>query len=175
MTVGDVSTPMTFRSADGRFSVELRYAAAGEMTRHCRASPVWETGGLLVVFYSEDRSLAVVERATGPPADSRRAFATFFRGVRGLQDLLDRLWGRPERLYYLGEWHYHPLPFPMPSASDVAQMGRIAADERYACPEPVLVIVSGPAASGCQFSVTVHPRGRRPIALPQTSADRTTT
>jgi hypothetical protein len=127
------------------------------MRRFCLASRDAETGGILIGRYSDDRSMAFVEQVTGPPPDSRRAFATFFRGVKGLQELLDRLWAKPDKRYYLGEWHYHLSPILTPSRDDVMQMGRIASSNSYACPEPILVIVTGPSTPRCLLSVTIHP------------------
>jgi hypothetical protein len=64
----------------------------------------------------------------------------FFRGVAGLQKLLDRLW-RSDESHYLGEWHYHPASDTTPSNQDLRQLRAIASDPSYCCPEPILLIV----------------------------------
>lgn len=81
--------------------------------------------------------------ASPPPPDSKSGTTWFARGVCGLQRWLDSLWHGPSRAYYLGEWHLHPGGAPTPSGTDLEQMTAIANNPRYACPEPILVILGG--------------------------------
>jgi hypothetical protein len=90
--------------------------------------------------YSEHYNNAIVTAVTGAPTDSKFGRDWFYRGVRGLQDFLERLW-HGKRCYYVGEWHFHPEDEPNPSRIDVNQMMRIARSCTYHCPEPILVIV----------------------------------
>lgn len=167
--VADPEKTTMFRSADGRFGVLLKAHVIKEVVRHCRASREAETGGILVGHYSEDQAIAVVEQVTGPPPDSQRCFAAFLRGIKGLQEMLNLLWIKPEKRYYLGEWHYHPLPVLAPSDVDVEQMAKIAASEKYACPEPILLIIAGLKSTECRFSISVHPHNATMIALAVTA------
>lgn len=43
--------------------------------------------------------------------------------------------------HYLGEWHLHPKSNPTPSATDIAQMKKIAQDKNFNCKEPILMIL----------------------------------
>jgi len=169
MTVTDSKRPLHFQSADGRFGLSFLEDAVEELLKYCREAEDVETGGIIIGRYSEDRATAVADRVTGPPPDSKHFFAQFLRGVQGLQELLNCVWSKRERQFYLGEWHYHPLPNPVPSADDIAQMREIANSKKYACPEPLLLIVAGPPAQGWLFSVTVHPRQRQMLFLKETS------
>ena len=141
MTVTDSKRPLHFQSADGRFGLSFLEDAVEELLKYCREAEDVETGGIIVGRYSEDRVTAVADRVTGPPPDSKHFFAQFLRGVQGLQELLNCVWSKRERQFYLGEWHYHPLPNPVPSADDIAQMREIANSKKYACPEPLLHVV----------------------------------
>lgn len=139
--------------------------AISEMSRLCQSCGLAETGGILIGNYSQDHRTAFINRVTGPPNDSQHYFANFVRGVRGLQDLLNKLWSQPEKQYYIGEWHYHPLPILNPSGEDVRQMQTIALSGAYACPEPILIIVGGSTETECRFSVTIHPMHEKAISL----------
>lgn len=146
---------LMFRSENKMFSVSFSGGIIAELASVCNKSPELETGGILIGRYSKDHTTAIVEQVSGPPPDSQHHFATFFRGTRGLQDLLNLLWSKPKKSYYLGEWHYHPLPILTPSAADIEQMKQIAASKEYACPEPILVIVAAPLTPECKLSVSI--------------------
>ena len=104
--------------------------------------PDSETGGVLIGRYVDDGSVARVEFASSPPGDSSAGLDWFERGKDGLADLLREQWNLPERRYYLGEWHFHPLGRAEPSPQDRKQMFAIAQDKNYRCTRPVLAIVS---------------------------------
>lgn len=156
--LADPIHPLDFQSADGRFALSIPKDAVEELLEFCRNAKNVETGGIIIGRYSEDQAIAVVDQVTGPPPDSKHLFARFLRGVHGLQELLNRVWSKRERQFYLGEWHYHPLPNPTPSADDVAQMQEIANSPKYACPEPILLIVAGPSARGWLLSANIYSR-----------------
>lgn len=100
-----------------------------------------ETGGILIGRYEGSR-LALVEHATTAPPDSRRGRTWFERGTKGLEQILEEHWDAPVRRYYVGEWHFHPAPDGTPSDRDRDQMFEVASEQRYACRQPVLVIIS---------------------------------
>jgi hypothetical protein len=77
------------------------------------------------------------------------------RTVGKLQAWLDSLWRRKAD-YYVGEWHYHPGASASPSGVDVAQMRAIARDEKYACPEPLLIILGGDPRAEHWLSATIY-------------------
>lgn len=140
-----------FVSSDGRFAATLTDKALADIARFFSAAGDDETGGFLIGRYSTEHDVAIVERATGPPHDSTASRTAFRRGVRGLRQMLARIWSKGQ--YHLGEWHRHPGAKPSPSGRDLAQMLAFAKNEAYACPEPVLVVVAGspsdPALSVC--------------------------
>jgi len=130
-----------FRSDCGCFGVRIKDTLFQELVVHCKSASGVETGGILVGKYLETNSCAEITWITGPPPDSKHWASQFFRGVAGLQKLLDRFWNS-QKTYYLGEWHFHPCDCNIASPTDLHQMKQIAENDRYACPEPILIIVS---------------------------------
>lgn len=112
-----------------------------------------ETGGVLIGSYSVGHDRAVVTEVTGPPSDSNTTGVSFFRGIQGLQRLINRAW-RSHR-YYIGEWHLHPDASPRPSPTDIKQMREIASDAKRQCPQPVLVVVGADVAGGFEMTVSL--------------------
>lgn len=134
------------------------------MTQECARRLGIETGGILAGRYDKDLRLAKVSIATAPPPDSAGGHAWFKRGTAGLKRLLDQLWSVGD--YYLGEWHFHPGGAPSPSGQDIEQLRIIASDLRYACPEPLLVILGG-RPPDCSIASVVWDGGRAvPLLLP---------
>lgn len=131
-----------FRSADGRITVTVTPEALRTMLGYGRASS-WqnETGGILLGQYEDDYRTAAVLDVTGPPAGSSWGRTWFSRGGGNLDTLLEKRW--QEGIYYLGEWHTHPHGSTTPSSDDLRTMRSIAAKPSYACPEPILLILSG--------------------------------
>jgi integrative and conjugative element protein (TIGR02256 family) len=165
---------LEFRSQDRRFGLVLAAEFRQTLRERCLASWPNETGGILVGYYTERHETAIVSQLPPAPTDSVSARARFVRGLRGLQELLVRLWNQNprNREYYLGEWHFHPGQEPIPSPQDEAQMRAIAKDPGYRCPEPLLVITGGsPQGNGSSISVRVYPRGMEPVRL-EASSDR---
>ncbi len=66
--------------------------------------------------------------------------------------------------YYLGEWHYHPGGAPVPSSCDADQLRAIALEDRYKCPEPILVIACL-KANVMTLRAYVFPRKAEPVAM----------
>ncbi|MFQ5829402.1 MAG: Mov34/MPN/PAD-1 family protein [Candidatus Methylomirabilia bacterium] len=153
-----------FWSSDRRFGVRFGEEEIQSIRDLCMAANRGETGGILIGFYTERHDCAVVTAVTGPTSDSRVGRTWFYRGVRGLQNLLDRLWHR-RRHYYLGEWHFHPGAVPHPSPVDVDQLKQIAASQEYRCPEPVLLVVGGDPAAHWSMRSYVFPGGQDPLPL----------
>ncbi|WNG29189.1 hypothetical protein F0U62_38240 [Cystobacter fuscus] len=157
---------LEFRSADARFRVLVPGTTVRRLLHLCRSSGARETGGILVGGYSITLDCARVSAASGPPTDSVRGSSWFHRGTRGLQAWLERRWASRGD-HYLGEWHFHPYAMPLPSSTDLQQLGRIARTADYRCPEPILLIVGGDPAGKWLISAHVVPVGQAAIPLQQ--------
>ncbi len=161
-----------FWSPDNRFGVKIGSESVRRILHYCNQSTPNETGGILLGRYSPAHDCALVQRVTGPPADSQMGKSWFVRGVRGLQAKLDALWHRRGG-FYLGEWHFHPFGQPIPSSVDVKQLHEIAESRFYQCPEPLLIILGGdPLNSWTMRSFLFRRRHKSPIELSYFS-DRT--
>lgn len=153
-----------FMSDCRTYTVRIAPAAWGALCGMWRNSGRTETGGILIGHYSEDLRTAIVTRATGPSTDARSGATWFVRGIRGLQELLDKLWGHGQE-YYLGEWHSHPDAAPHPSGRDVSQMREIANSDKYRCPEPILIILGGTRKGDPQVGADVFTRAGKRLVL----------
>ena len=131
----------TYRSRRSELRVSLSGEAVDQMAA-VASDPESETGGILVGRYAAAGQVACIELATPPPGDSEAGLDWFKRGSEGLADLLAEQWDLPERRYYVGEWHFHPLGSAEPSRQDREQMREVAADRRYRCSRPILIIAS---------------------------------
>lgn len=117
-----------------------------------------ETGGILIGRYGPEGWFADIVEATPKPKGSRSGWFWFQRSNSGLSDLLAERWR--DGLHYLGEWHFHPGGAPTPSRSDIHAMWRVAGDEAYHCPAPILVVVGGRPKSDWALSATLFREGR---------------
>ena len=115
-----------YSSDDGRFQVVFPRNLEFKILGLCSVAQGWETGGVLVGNYTPDCLTAIIMNATPPPKDSDAGRTWFHRGVAGLQRLFARLWSKPKREYYIGEWHYYPTSIVAPSPNDVHQMKNIS-------------------------------------------------
>lgn len=128
---------------DGKFAVRMEQEEITHILTECNLAAGRETGGILIGYYTSEHDTAVIVEATNATSDSQSGTNWFFRGIKDLQSKLHLLWVFSKRQYYLGEWHYHPGGDPSPSGTDVNQMMKIAASNKYRCPEPVLLLVGG--------------------------------
>ena len=148
-------------SKDLKFGVDFKSPACLKIRRSCQRDFPMETGGILVGSYNDSFNCAQIERASGPPLDSKQTPVFFKRGIRRLNRWLDMLWEK-NRQYYLGEWHFHPNGRPNPSGQDLSQMAAISSNNRIRCPEPILLIVGGRPDRSFSHRAFVFPaKGRR--------------
>lgn len=162
-------TPRSYSSDDGRFKVILPGEVEHKIRGLCAIARGRETGGILVGKYTPNRATAILTAATPPPRDSKAGRTWFHRGVAGLQRFLAKLWSKPSREYYIGEWHHHPADIVAPSTDDVRQMKRISEDENYHCPEPVLIIVGDGRDERWNARVFIFPFAGQPVELQECS------
>jgi proteasome lid subunit RPN8/RPN11 len=145
---------LKWASSDGNLVVEIDPATYFAMTDICSSAHPNETGGIVAGFYSRNGKIAYITQASTAPVDSNCGRTWFKRGVRNLQTWLSKRWKRGEE-YYLGEWHYHPDHDTKASAQDKSQLLSISHDKKYACPEPVLLIIGGSNTYGWELSAYV--------------------
>lgn len=160
---------LEFWSQDRQFGLKIPRQILQAILTWCNEAGNDETGGILIGEYTPLHDCALVHQATGPTKDSAASPTRFRRGVGGLNTLVDRLWKR-ERRYYLGEWHFHPGAPPEPSGIDDTQLAEIAADTRYRCPEPVLLLVGGDPTDKWGMAAFVFKHGIRK-SMPRATAE----
>ncbi len=160
-----MSDAFELRSGSGRFALALGRSQVRALLRLTRNAGSQETGGVLVGRYTDACDRAEVRTVSRPPRDSKAGWCHFERGSAGLEAWLLKLWRASARTYYLGEWHFHPYASAEASAHDRAQMRAIAQDTRYACPEPVLLILGGDPRTAWQVRAYVFPRDGEVVSL----------
>lgn len=160
-----------FISVDGRYGIALPAHSVRAMLAHAHASGRRETGGILTGCYNELHDTAIVVHADGPPHDSQASRTRFQRGVQGLADLLDRMWKRPIRTYYLGEWHFHPFSSAERSSVDDDTMWDPELRDSFRCPIPVLVILGGDPEGEWSLRAWAYPNRHEPISLLEQKID----
>ena len=148
---------MTLRTDDGRFGAVISPAIIDRLLQLCREAGTVETGGILVGRYTPKHDTAIVTDASGPPPDSNRQSRVFFRGIKGLQRLLNRLWFDKGE-YYLGEWHFHPWAPANASGTDKDQLRKYSQDELLQCPEPIMLIIGGDPSAEWMLKAYISPR-----------------
>lgn len=155
---------LTFRDRGSQFAVLIDSIQMDNLLKQCANAGEYETGGILIGYYSEKLNTAIVTRVVDAPDDSRRGRNWFHRGISGLQVLILGLWAR-QRHYYLGEWHYHPKGSPEASAVDVRQMEEIASSSSYQCPEPILLIIGGNPERIWSMQITIFKKSSGSLIL----------
>ncbi|MFK3822192.1 Mov34/MPN/PAD-1 family protein [Pseudomonas yamanorum] len=153
----------SFSSPSTPYAVTLEAAALSKMVSDCTRAGAHETGGILIGKYSDAGSIALVSEVTSRPKDSISSSVTFQRGIIGLRELLIARWD--EGFHYVGEWHYHPGGSPEPSGPDIQAMRSIAANTKYSCREPILIILGGRPPRDVKLSVTVFPANMPSVRL----------
>jgi hypothetical protein len=146
----------------GEFILSFQKKPWANINRICENAGNMETGGILIGYYSEDGTTAIVTETTGPPRDSSYGPTWFRRGFAGLRMILTQRWNGERRQYYLGEWHYHPREVVALSALDMVRMKRISENPRYQCCEPIMVIVGQVVGDLQLIRAFVFPNGRPP-------------
>ena len=104
-------------SRDGKYGLRIPFEVLQKMLSFCQKVGNLETGGILVGYYNRCHDCAIVIDCSKPPQDSKLERYNFYRGIKGLQKWLNKLWNLGRRRYYLGEWHFHPFTDPKPSVS----------------------------------------------------------
>jgi len=132
---------MDFWTEDKKIGIKISKYIIQNLFSKCRKSKDIETGGILLGYYCMNYTCAIIEEITDSPEDSKKGRAYFIRGVKGLQKIIDKFW-KNNKIYYLGEWHYHPADSRRLSGTDINQIKAITDSNQYNCPEPICIIVS---------------------------------
>lgn len=156
---------MEFWSPDKRFGLRIGAETATKLLDLCARARGCEVAGILVGYYTDAHSCAIVTDASGLPEDSTAGHSWVHRGIKGLQEWLSALWQKRVRQYYLGEWHFHPGAAPDPSDVDARQLNEIAGSQKYRCPEPVLLIIGGTPAADWTARAFVFANGKNSVEL----------
>jgi len=130
-------------SENKKYGLRIPEKMVQKILQFCKNAGDIETGGILVGYYNRRHDCAIVTDCSAPPKDSQHGKHRFYRGIRGLQKWLVKLWHLGQKQYYLGEWHFHPLTVPNPSSIDINQLKSNAESKTYHCPEPIIFIIGG--------------------------------
>ncbi len=152
-------------SEDRTYGLRLPLGLLQKILTLCKNAGDIETGGILVGYYNRSHDCAIVTDCSASPEDSQQGKYSFFRGIKGLQTWLNKLWHLGHRQYYLGEWHFHPSASPNPSDIDITQLKHNAENNSYNCPEPVILIVGGVQDAEYSCTSLVYLKGKGMIAL----------
>ncbi|MCY1018629.1 Mov34/MPN/PAD-1 family protein [Pyxidicoccus sp. MSG2] len=91
-----------------------------------------EAGGVLLGRHIVRCLDVVIDEATCPMPGDLRGPVTFHRSREHHQRVIDERWHSSEgTCLYLGEWHTHPEPHPMPSHVDVRDWRRRLREDRF--------------------------------------------
>lgn len=90
-------------------------------------SSLAEAGGQLFARFSDAEIR--VERATGPRISDRRSRFGYVPDRKREQEEIDALHERG--LQFIGDWHTHPEPNPLPSTSDIRSIREAVRDSKH--------------------------------------------
>lgn len=79
-----------------------------------------EGGGILVGRVIDESNNIVIDDVSIPMPTDRRSRNRFLRNPTGHQEFFNKKWEESNNsCFYLGEWHTHPEPLPVPSSTDL--------------------------------------------------------
>lgn len=90
-----------------------------------------EAGGVLLGRHLRDCNDLIVDELTQPMRGDRRSWAGFFRSLAHHTQALRRWRRSGGTCAYLGSWHTHPQPDPVPSGTDLDDWRHALARDRY--------------------------------------------
>ena len=96
-----------------------------------------EAGGQLFAAFDQNR--IQIERATGPRLSDRRGLRTFIPNRIAERREIKQLFKKG--LHYVGEWHTHPEPRPLPSSTDIDSFQDMFRKSRHKLASFVVIIV----------------------------------
>lgn len=142
------------RFSSHKFNVVVESSALKDMIRAADEFHPRMVATSLYGYYSEDGTTAVVTGIAPLPRDSVIGHDECVRGTEGLDEFFQKLWDRPERRYFLGDFHARPNGDTKPSKIDDESMHCEAQDT---CAEVLLLVVGG--SPGARLvSATIYSR-----------------
>lgn len=104
-----------------------------------------EAGGQ--IFACFEGNTIQVKRATGPRCSDRRERTGFMPNRRAERQEIKRLF--KSSLHYIGDWHTHPEPVPIPSHTDVKNFQEMFQNSKHKLAGFLMIIVGTlPAPEG---------------------------
>lgn len=112
-------------ATDNCGDILIEPAVVNLIRSHCQNQPgISESGGILL-GYRRGSHLHIVDATTPQPDDQCTRFRFFRRDLYHQQVAISK-WGMSSNtLDYIGEWHTHPEPDPMPSSLDMSEWKKI--------------------------------------------------
>lgn len=132
---------LKFFNRKERIAVLIRASDVEKAMKLCNQTRNFETGGILIGYYSNNYRTANITFFSKPPEDSKGTFNSFVRGFKKLKEIISFFFSANKH-YYIGEWHYHPVNNAICSNVDIEQIKKISKDTKIDCKEPILVIIS---------------------------------
>lgn len=109
-----------------------------------------EAGGQL--FAQIDRNNISIKKATGPNNEDKRGRFSFLPSIFSQRREIKYFYA--EGLYYVGDWHTHPEPFPTPSAVDISSMQKAFKKSKHDLQWFIMIIVGqAETANGMSISI----------------------
>ena len=103
-----------------------------------------ETGGVLIGYWINSRSAAVITRAIGPGPKAIHEPRFFLPDDEYQEAQIESIYRRSRRLHtYLGDWHTHPNESSYLSQIDRQTMGKIASYTEARTPYPLMAVLGG--------------------------------
>lgn len=118
------------------------WAHEGVIRYLCAVRPrPYEVGGWLLGYWTASGADLVVTHVT-PPASRGWPWGVRITGD-GHRDKFDAAWNASGgHVTFLGDWHTHPGGPTRPSARDEQTMTKLATDEDYGSPRPLIAVVA---------------------------------
>jgi len=91
-----------------------------------------ENGGILLGRFILESDDIIVDRITTTMKRDRSSRFRFLRSIFGHQQIADADWQKSGgTTNYLGEWHTHPEPYPLPSSVDLNNWRKLLKKSKY--------------------------------------------
>lgn len=116
--------------------------AAARVAEEAAAAGTNETGGLLLGWRRSDLGVWAVASATGPGRSAVFTPRSLRLDTTDLQQEVDRWFATTDgEVSYLGDWHLHHSPDPVPSPTDRMSAREIADSRLIGVPDPLMIII----------------------------------